>query len=171
MKGHAALITGAASGIGRDLALALARRGCSVTCADIDAAGAQALAREMQAAGGEALAVHCDVANAEQQAGAFSAHLRRFGRLDYALLNAGIGEAGDMLAARDGSWQPTLDIDLRAVIEGVGLATRAMLAGDPDESAGSRGRGSGGDGGSQPASRGVIMITASAGGVYPMPLR
>ncbi|EFN55092.1 hypothetical protein CHLNCDRAFT_134990 [Chlorella variabilis] len=161
MKGNAALVTGAASGIGRDLALALAQRGVAVTVADIDAAGAEAVAQEITRQGGAALAVRCDVADVREQRDAFQQHCRRFNRLDYALLNAGIGEQGDMVFGKDGAWQATLDVDLRGVIQGVGLAARAMLTGDPDGNGG-------GSGGSSKG--GVIMITASAGGVYPMPL-
>lgn len=133
-----------------------------VQVADIDAAGAEAVAQEITRQGGAALAVRCDVADVREQRDAFQQHCRRFNRLDYALLNAGIGEQGDMVFGKDGAWQATLDVDLRGVIQGVGLAARAMLTGDPDGNGG-------GSGGSSKG--GVIMITASAGGVYPMPLR
>jgi NAD(P)-dependent dehydrogenase (short-subunit alcohol dehydrogenase family) len=96
--------------------------------------------------------------------------MQTYGRLDYALLNAGIGERGDVVWSRDGSWQPTLDIDLRAVVEGVGLASRAMLTGNPDGDQPAPGSSSSGRAGTS-GGGGVIMITASAGGVYPMPLR
>lgn len=118
-------------------------------------------------------AVACDVSDPAQHLAAFQAHMAAFGRLDYVLLNAGISERGDLLWCADREWQATLDVDLRAVIDGVGFAARAMLTGDPQAG---QGRGSGAGRGGQAAvqgggERGVIMITASAGGIFPMPLR
>lgn len=89
MDGRAALITGAGSGIGADLASALARRGVKLTLADVDVAAAERVAAAVRAAGGQAVAVACDVADARQHLAAFQAHVDRWGRLDYALLNAG----------------------------------------------------------------------------------
>jgi NAD(P)-dependent dehydrogenase (short-subunit alcohol dehydrogenase family) len=139
----------------------------AVQVADIDGSAAEQVADAIRGAGGRAVAVPCDVADPVQQLAAFQRHMRQWGRLDYALLNAGIGERGDMIWCKGDSWQQTLDVDLRAVMEGVRLAARAMLTGSPEGSrsdipAGDR-RGGG--------SSGVIMITASAGGVFPMPLR
>ncbi len=89
MQGRAALITGASSGIGADLAWQLSRQGVSVTLADVDMAGAGATAARIRAAGGQAIAVRCDVADSSQHLQAFQTHMQRWGRLDYALLNAG----------------------------------------------------------------------------------
>lgn len=89
MHGRAALITGAGSGIGADLALALARRGVKLTLADIDGGAAERVAASVRAAGGQAIATACDVADPRQHLAAFQAHMARWGRLDYALLNAG----------------------------------------------------------------------------------
>ena len=199
MEGKAALITGAASGIGKDLALQLARRGVRLTLADVDGAAAEQVAAVIRAAGGTAQAVRCDVADPTQHLAAFRLHQQRYGQLDYALLNAGglarmalcpaasllcswytwqrprlapctaagIGERGDLVWSQGSRWQQTLDVDLRAVMEGVRFAARAMLTGSPEN---------GGSAGASGASRGargegVIMITASAGGTFPMPLR
>lgn len=170
MEGRAALITGAASGIGRDLALQLAARGVRLTLADVDAAAAEAVAKQIAAAGGAAASVRCDVADPVQHLAAFQQHMRRWGRLDYALLNAGIGERGDLVWGRSPrAWQQTLDVDLRAVMEGVRYAARAMLTGSPDSSSSLSGSPDGGTAGPSEWA-GVIMITASAGGTFPMPL-
>lgn len=172
MHGRAALITGAGSGIGQGLALALARRGVSVTLADVDLAAVERLAAELRASGSQALAVRCDVSDPAQHMAAFRAHMECWGRLDYALLNAGIGERGNLIAGRSNGWQQTLDIDLRAVMEGCRLAARSMLAGSPEGAVPSRATGSSssGAGSGSPTDAPCIMITASAGGTFPMPL-
>ncbi|KAL4437515.1 hypothetical protein ABPG77_003496 [Micractinium sp. CCAP 211/92] len=170
MHGKAALITGAASGIGRGLALELAAAGVALTLADTDSAAAEQVASEVRGRGGQAIVVPCDVSDPAQHLAAFRQHARAWGRLDYALLNAGIGESGDLLWCRSPTaWQKTLDVDLRAVMEGVRLATRTMLTGSPEGQRSESRSGAGGAGlGGQDGP--VIMITASAGGVFPMPV-
>ncbi|GAB4818806.1 hypothetical protein N2152v2_005852 [Parachlorella kessleri] len=154
MKGSA-LITGGASGIGKALALELARQGVALTVVDLDGSAARQVAQEISQGGGQAQAVQCDVTNDAEQQRAFQQHMQRFGSLDYALLNAGIAEQGDLLWSSDtNNWHKTLDVNLTAVLTGTRLAVRAM---EQQETKG------------KPAHC-VIMVTASAGGVYPMPL-
>ncbi|MBO9356490.1 glucose 1-dehydrogenase [Bordetella petrii] len=76
-----ALITGAAQGLGRAIALAYARAGCRVMVADLNEAGAQGVASEIQAHGGQAAAVHVDVSDAASGQAAVRAALRQFGKL------------------------------------------------------------------------------------------
>ncbi|RMG24123.1 MAG: glucose 1-dehydrogenase [Bacteroidetes bacterium] len=86
------LITGAASGIGRSTALAFARQGAKVVVSDVQTQGGQetvALINEMQQ--GEALFVPADVSNYEAVIGLIAATVEKFGRLDIAINNAGIG--------------------------------------------------------------------------------
>ncbi|PSC71056.1 zinc-binding alcohol dehydrogenase domain-containing 2 [Micractinium conductrix] len=171
----AALVSGGGSGIGADLSLALAERSVAVTVADIDGAAAAKVAGQIRQRGGRAISVQCDVSDSRQHLAAFQAHQAAWGRLDYALLNAGIGERGDLVWTRSGNWRQTLDIDLTAVAEGVRLATRAMVTGSPEgrrsPSPGGGDDGPRSSGGSQapPPIKGVIMVTASAGGTFPMP--
>lgn len=118
------VITGAASGIGRGLALALAARGASLTLADLNLAGAQAVAAEATRAGGKASAVQLDVADEP----AFTRLLDSIAPLDYLFNNAGyamLGESRDMPYA---DWKRLVEVNLLGVIAGSLAAYRRMAA-------------------------------------------
>mmetsp|Transcript_28821 Transcript_28821/g.73503 ORF Transcript_28821/g.73503 Transcript_28821/m.73503 type:complete len:670 (-) Transcript_28821:412-2421(-) len=149
-----ALITGTATGIGREVALTLAKRGWHLTLLDIDAAGLEQTAKDARAAAaaaGQAITVTTavvDVTDAAAQERAFAGHVARHGSLTLAVLNAGIGERGDVFDPANGAWQRTMDIDLTAVIAGVRAAALAM----------------------GPTGGGSVVAIASAGGFFPMPV-
>ena len=88
-EGHVVLVTGAAKGIGLRIARAFAREGARVAALDIDAPGADALARELVAEGREALALKADVTAALEVRQAVDAVLGRWGRIDVLVNNAG----------------------------------------------------------------------------------
>jgi NAD(P)-dependent dehydrogenase (short-subunit alcohol dehydrogenase family) len=85
-----ALVTGAASGIGRATALAFAAAGASVMLADVDTAGGEETGQMIHDQGGEAAFMRVDVAVDAEVAAMVAATVERFGRLDYAFNNAGI---------------------------------------------------------------------------------
>jgi NAD(P)-dependent dehydrogenase (short-subunit alcohol dehydrogenase family) len=89
--GKVALITGAASGIGRASALAFARAGARVVVADVDDAGGAETVRLIEEAEGEATFVRCDVTDESEVERLIAASVAAFGRLDLAHNNAGIG--------------------------------------------------------------------------------
>ena len=68
-----------------------------VQVVDLDGSAARQVAQEISRGGGHAQAVQCDVTSDGEQERAFQQHMQRFGRLDYALLNAGIAERGGLL--------------------------------------------------------------------------
>ncbi|OAI43748.1 hypothetical protein AYO38_02430 [bacterium SCGC AG-212-C10] len=144
--GKAAMVSGAGSGIGRAMARALAGAGVSVIVADVDGAGGRETVDLIGAAGGTSIFRHCDVTRTEDLAGAMAAAVEHFQRLDIVCNNAGIG--GEALFDDDpGPWERVVDIDLTAVIDATRIAVREMR----------RMRG------------GVIINTASMGGLLPMP--
>jgi 3-oxoacyl-[acyl-carrier protein] reductase len=93
LAGKAAVITGGASGFGRASALRFAREGAAVMVADLNGAGAEAVAGEIGDAGGQALHQRVDVTNAEQVRSAWQRARREFGRLDIVFNNAGIPQS------------------------------------------------------------------------------
>jgi NAD(P)-dependent dehydrogenase (short-subunit alcohol dehydrogenase family) len=115
------LVTGGASGIGRDTALVLAREGARVTIADRDTAGGEATLAMLREIGAEAIFVPVDVANEASVAAMVQAAVAAFGRLDGAFNNAGIGPqhagpAGLPLAHLSlDAFQAMIDINLTGV--------------------------------------------------------
>ncbi|MCY4061089.1 MAG: glucose 1-dehydrogenase [Chloroflexi bacterium] len=126
MEGKVALVTGAASGIGRSSALALAEAGAAVCVSDINGAGAEETAHRIIDMGGKAIAVSCDVTKAEDVKTMVAATVDAFGQLDAAVNNAGIaGSFTDRLhEADDLMFEQVLAVNLR----GVWLCTKAELA-------------------------------------------
>lgn len=147
IKGTAALITGAASGIGRATAIALASRGANVAVADLDQSGGAETVRLVQQTGAKAVFIRCDTTRTVDLEAAIAAAVSQFGRLDIVYNNAGVG-GEDLFADEAGPWKRMVDINLTAVIEGTRLAVRQMR---------------------KQNSGGVIINTASMGGLLPMP--
>jgi NAD(P)-dependent dehydrogenase (short-subunit alcohol dehydrogenase family) len=116
MTGRVALVTGAASGIGRASAVALARAGAAVVVADVDDAGGQGTVEAILADGGAARWVRCDVSRADEVAGLVRTALEWRGRLDCAHNNAGIeGMPGFTADCTEENWDRVLGVNLKGV--------------------------------------------------------
>lgn len=90
LEGKAPLVTGAGSGIGRAVALELAREGARVMVAGVDEPSGQATAQDIEKAGAIARFLHTDVTKESEVAAAVQATVDAFGRLDILVNNAGI---------------------------------------------------------------------------------
>lgn len=123
-----ALITGAASGIGRESALLFAAEGARVLAVDLDNEGAQTVAGEVTAAGGEAVPHRADVSEPADASAMVDAAERAFGRLDVVFNNAGIMHAddSDAVATDEAVWDLTMRVNLKGVWLGCKFAIPAL---------------------------------------------
>lgn len=127
--GKVAIVTGAGSGIGRATALAYAREGARVIVSDINEPGAEAAARAIRDAGGEATAVRTDVSVPDECAALVNTAVTRYGRLDCACNNAGIGGESNRLADMSiEGWHRVIAVNLSSVFYCMKYQIPAMLA-------------------------------------------
>ncbi len=115
LEGRVALITGAASGIGRATALLFAREGARVGAVDIDEAGGRETVRAIVDAGGDALWVRADVSIPEEAHQAADAVTGWHGRLNILFNNAGISHVGVLHEIPEAEWDQVVAVNLRGV--------------------------------------------------------
>ncbi len=127
LKDKVAIITGAASGIGKATALVFGREGAKVMCADINAEGAEATARQIADTSGEATSIRVDVASEPDVQEMISATVTRWGRLDVLYNNAGIGFGMPVTQVPVEQWDRLIDINLKGVFLGCKHAIPEML--------------------------------------------
>lgn len=126
LSGKVALVTGAASGIGRASALVIAAEGARVACADLNGEGAEAVAKEIARAGGEAIGIRLDASDPDDNQRAVNATVKRFGVLQLAHLNAGIAAVSNVLETTLDEWNRTLAVNLSGVFYGLQRTGRAI---------------------------------------------
>lgn len=144
-----ALVTGAASGIGREIAVQLARAGAIVLVTDLPGTGIDRVVDAITAEGGRASGMALDVSRREQLQAAIDRLVADHGRLDYLFNNAGVAIFGEFDLVSLDEWDTTIDVNLRGVAHGSTLAYRQMV-----------GQG-----------HGHIVTTASVAGLVPVPLQ
>jgi 3-oxoacyl-[acyl-carrier protein] reductase len=145
LAGRVALVTGASSGIGAAVALALGQAGARVAIGTFagDPHDAATTRAALEAAGGEGLVVEADVTKPTQLEQACDAAVRTWGRLDIAVANAGVLRRDRLEDLTDERWREVLDVDLGGVLRTVRAAARRMT-----------------DGGS------VVCVSSIAGGIF-----
>lgn len=128
LAGKVALITGTASGIGRESAHLFAAHGARVVCVDRDDAGNAATVAAIAEAGGEAWAVTADVSQAADCEAMVAATLERYGALHVAFNNAGIMHSadGDAVGTAESIWDLTMDVNAKGVFLGCKYEIPAM---------------------------------------------
>lgn len=139
-----AVVTGAASGIGRETALRFAAEGARVVAADVDEDGGAETVRLAAEAGGAAVFARCDVSAPDEVAALVDGAVERWGRLDAVVNNAGVGGVRAPTAAYpEDDWARTLAVNAGGVFHGTKHALRHMV----------------------PAGRGSVVNVASVAGL------
>lgn len=129
-EGKVAVVTGAASGIGRATALAYAREGGRVLVSDLNEAGAEETVGMIRAGGGEAAAIRTDVSRPEECEAMVARAVELYGRLDCACNNAGIGgEQAPVANVSVEGWNRVIAVNLSSVFYSMKYEIPAMLAG------------------------------------------
>ncbi|HYI54546.1 MAG TPA: SDR family oxidoreductase [Microlunatus sp.] len=127
LDGRTALVTGAASGIGRGIALGVAGSGAAVACFDRPGSGLDAVVASLAAAGARAIAVPGDVTEADSLAEAVRRTEAELGPLSLAVNSAGIANAAPAEDMSLAQWQQVVDVDLTGVFLSCQAEGRAML--------------------------------------------
>jgi 3-hydroxybutyrate dehydrogenase len=123
LKDKVAVITGAASGIGKEIAVIFAREGAKVAIADLNQNAADATAREIDSTGKRAVGIAMDVANEQQVEDGTAKVIKTFGAIDVLVSNAGIQIVAPLVDFEFAKWKRLLSIHL----DGAFLTTRAAL--------------------------------------------
>jgi rhamnulose-1-phosphate aldolase/alcohol dehydrogenase len=125
--GRIVIVTGAASGIGRGIALELGARGCSLVLADLDANGLDEVAGSLVSAGApEPVVVAGDQSDSSVTSATVHRAVRHFGGLDGVVLNAGVGVSGTLTELTDEQWNTALQVNLTSAFSLTREAMRAM---------------------------------------------
>jgi 3-hydroxybutyrate dehydrogenase len=123
MQDKVAIVTGAASGIGRGIALAFAREGAKVAIADMNLEGAEAVAKSIRDDGGQAIGVAMNVTSEEEVNSGVEKTVNEFGRVDVLVSNAGVQIVPPVHEFPFDQWKTMLAIHL----DGAFLTTKACL--------------------------------------------
>jgi NAD(P)-dependent dehydrogenase (short-subunit alcohol dehydrogenase family) len=129
MRDKAGLVTGAAGGIGRAAAIAFAREGAAVVATDLEAArdAGEETVRQIEAAGGRATFVPGDVRVEADHEAIVAQAVAAFGRLDFALNNAGVELQANLVEMEESDFDRVLAINLKGVWLGLKHQIRQML--------------------------------------------
>lgn len=151
--GKVAVITGAGSGIGKELASVAARLGMKLVLADIQQDALDATVAQLTAQGAQVVGRRTDVARADEIQALADLAMRAFGRVHLLFNNAGVGAGGLLWENSEQDWEWVLGVNLNSVIHGVRIFTPLMLQAAAED----------------PAYEGHIVNTASMAGLLYAP--
>lgn len=140
LHGKIAVVTGAGTGIGRAIALALANDGARVVATDLDAAAAERVAGELQSRGTDATALRLDVTQRGEIDAAVQALADRWGRIDIWCNNAGVSTMNRFVDLTERDWDFNMDVNAKGVFLCSQAVARQMMAQEPDAASGLRGK-------------------------------
>ena len=126
LSGKVALVTGAAQGIGKAIAMLLARNGADVVVSDINLEKAQETANEIQGIGRRSFAIKVNVADLKDVERMVEAIVEQFGRIDILVNNAGITRDRLILRMTEEDWDAVLDVNLKGTFNCTKAAIRYM---------------------------------------------
>jgi len=126
LEGKVALVTGAAQGIGRAIALLLAQNGADIVVSDINLDKAEETAREVEGMGRRTLAVRVDVSRLEEVEKMVQTVLDRFGQIDILINNAGIARDKLILRMTEQDWDAVLGVNLKGTFNCTKAVVRHM---------------------------------------------
>lgn len=128
LKNKVAIVTGGASGIGRETALRFAEEGAQVAVADIDKGGGEETAQIIAKKGGHSLFIETDVTNSEQIKHLVNETILQFGALNILFNNAGIGNSElKSVEISEEEWDRVVDVNLKGVFLGIKFAVPEMI--------------------------------------------
>lgn len=127
VEGKVAVVTGAAMGIGKAAAVALAREGASVVVADINDTVGNDTVQEIIDAGGKAVFQYCDVSKTENVQAAIQRAIDEYGKLDIMVNNAAVAIAGSVVDISEEDWNRVLNTNLSSVWRGMKFAIPHMI--------------------------------------------
>jgi glucose 1-dehydrogenase len=128
LNGKVAIVTGGNSGIGRAIALGLARAGANIVIDFIaDAAATEAMKQDIAALGVEAIGVEADVSHVDQLQSLIDASVAKFGHIDIMVNNAGVETRTSVLDTTEAQYDKVLSINLKSAFFGTQIAARQMI--------------------------------------------
>lgn len=126
LNGKVALITGAAQGIGKSIALTLARKGADIAVSDVNLEKAQETAREIEMLGRKAVAIKGNVASVAEAEKMVDDTVTGLGKIDILVNNAGVTRDGLMLRMKEEDWDLVININLKGVFNCSKAAVKHM---------------------------------------------
>ncbi|MGD0517394.1 MAG: 3-oxoacyl-[acyl-carrier-protein] reductase [Thermoguttaceae bacterium] len=129
LTGQAAIVTGAAKGIGRAIAITLARCGAKVACIDINTESLAETVNTIRAAGGTAEPIACDVTDSDRVGAVVDEVVKLWGGLQILVNNAGITRDNMIMRMKDDQWDAVININLKGTFLFTRAAAKPMMKG------------------------------------------